>query len=136
MESAIRQAGVQTLVTSRKFLELANVELPAGVVPLWIEEIAATIGWTSRGVALLMGLLMPARWIERLLSGRRISVDEVVTVIFSSGSTGEPKGVQLTHFNIDSNVEAVTQVLRVTDDDRLLGILPHFHSFGYMTLWF
>ena len=136
MESAVRQASVRTIVTSRTFLELAKVELPDGVDPLWIEDSASTIGWTSRGVAFLLAALAPARWLERALSGRRISVDDVVTVVFSSGSTGEPKGVQLTHFNIDSNVEAVAQVLRLTDKDRLLGILPHFHSFGYMTLWF
>ena len=136
MESAVRQTGIRTIVTSRTFLEMAAVELPAGVEPLWIEEIASTIGPASRVAAFLLGALAPARWIERALSGRRVSMDDIVTVIFSSGSTGEPKGIQLTHFNIDSNVEAVTQVLRVTDEDRLLGILPHFHSFGYMTFWF
>jgi acyl-[acyl-carrier-protein]-phospholipid O-acyltransferase/long-chain-fatty-acid--[acyl-carrier-protein] ligase len=42
----------------------------------------------------------------------------------------------LTHSNIDANVEAVTQVMRATSRDCLLGILPFFHSFGYMTFWF
>ena len=41
----------------------------------------------------------------------------------------------LSHFNIDSNVEAITQVFRVRPTDRLLGILPLFHSFGYTSLW-
>ena len=59
-----------------------------------------------------------------------------MTIIFSSGSTGEPKGVLLTHFNVDANVEAVAQVFQVDSHDRLLGILPFFHSFGYLSLWF
>jgi acyl-[acyl-carrier-protein]-phospholipid O-acyltransferase/long-chain-fatty-acid--[acyl-carrier-protein] ligase len=59
----------------------------------------------------------------------------VATVIFSSGSTGDPKGVLLTHFNIGSNVEACLQAIRVRPADRLLGILPMFHSFGYLSLW-
>jgi acyl-[acyl-carrier-protein]-phospholipid O-acyltransferase/long-chain-fatty-acid--[acyl-carrier-protein] ligase len=63
-------------------------------------------------------------------------VDDIATVIFSSGSTGEPKGVLLSHFNIDANVEAAAQIFRLDKNDRLLGILPLFHSFGYMSLWF
>ena len=46
--------------------------------------------------------------------------------------TGEPKGVMLSHFNIDSNVEGVAQVFHIGPNDRLLGILPFFHSFGYL----
>ena len=135
MESAIRQSGVKTIVTSHKFVDLAKIELPEGVTCLWIEEISQTISLTSRLVAFFLSTVAPAQWIERVLSGRRISIDDFVTVIFSSGSTGDPKGVQLTHYNIDSNVEGAAQIFRLTDEDRLLGILPHFHSFGYMTFW-
>ena len=62
-------------------------------------------------------------------------MDDTLTVIFSSGSTGEPKGILLTHYNVDSNVEAVAQIFRAEPRDRLLGILPLFHSFGYLALW-
>ncbi len=57
-------------------------------------------------------------------------------MIFSSGSTGDPKGVVLSHFNIGSNIEAISQVYRVLPTDRLMGILPFFHSFGYTMFWF
>jgi acyl-[acyl-carrier-protein]-phospholipid O-acyltransferase/long-chain-fatty-acid--[acyl-carrier-protein] ligase len=78
----------------------------------------------------------PARSIERACGARRrVSIDDTVTVIFSSGSTGEPKGVLLTHYNVDANVEEVTQVFRAEPNDRLLGVLPLFHSFGYLALW-
>ncbi len=138
MASAARQAGLATVVTSRTFLERARLELPEGIEPVWIEEIAARIGPAEKSLALLLALAAPLRLIERACKmGKRPSMDDVATVIFSSGSTGEPKGVELTHFNILSNVEGVSQVFSIQPTDRLLGILPFFHSFGYTaTLWF
>lgn len=46
--------------------------------------------------------------------------------MFTSGSTGEPKGVMLTHANIMSNLEGLYQIFHVDKNDRLLGILPFF----------
>ncbi len=57
-------------------------------------------------------------------------------MIFSSGSTGMPKGVMLSHRNIVSNLEAMQQAINVDRSDCLLGILPFFHSFGFsIGLW-
>ena len=64
------------------------------------------------------------------------TVDSLATIIFSSGSTGDPKGVMLTHFNIMSNIQQVSQVFMLDRRDKILGILPFFHSFGFMAaLW-
>jgi acyl-[acyl-carrier-protein]-phospholipid O-acyltransferase/long-chain-fatty-acid--[acyl-carrier-protein] ligase len=135
--SAIRQAGLRTVVTSRTFLEKAGIELPGEIEPIWIDEITPSIHWFTRLLSLVWATIAPASWIERWSGATRpIRPDDVATVIFSSGSTGEPKGVELTHFNIDSNVEACAQIFRLQPNDRILGILPLFHSFGYMgTLW-
>ena len=60
----------------------------------------------------------------------------LATVIFSSGSTGVPKGVMLTHRNILANVDAIAQVFQLNADDVMVGVLPFFHSFGFTgTLW-
>ena len=137
MTSAARQAGLKTIVTSGMFVAKAKLELPDDVEPLWLEEIAGGIGRGAKLTALVLALLAPIRLIEAACSSRgRPRPDDLVTIIFSSGSTGDPKGVQLTHFNIESNAEAAAQVIQVRTHDRALGILPFFHSFGYMaTLW-
>jgi acyl-[acyl-carrier-protein]-phospholipid O-acyltransferase/long-chain-fatty-acid--[acyl-carrier-protein] ligase len=57
-------------------------------------------------------------------------------LLFTSGSTGEPKGVVLTHQNLLSNLEQIEGVLGGLKIGSLLGCLPLFHSFGFtVTLW-
>jgi acyl-[acyl-carrier-protein]-phospholipid O-acyltransferase/long-chain-fatty-acid--[acyl-carrier-protein] ligase len=124
------------VVTSKVFLEKAKIEVPDGIEPIWIEEVRDGIGRFDRAVALVLAWLAPVRLLEKTCgASRRTTVDDTAAVIFSSGSTGEPKGVVLSHFNIDSNVEAIAQVFRTRPDDRVLDVLPLFHSFGYLVLW-
>ncbi len=84
-----------------------------------------------------MVVLLPGWFLEYcVLRLGRHSLDDLATVIFSSGSTGEPKGVMLTHGNIAANVESMIQAVSLRPSDRALGVLPFFHSFGYtVTLW-
>src|SRR6266404_5244934 len=78
------------------------------------------------------GKRLAAKAISRFAGGdRRATLDDIATIIFSSGSTGDPKGVLLTHYNIASNVEQLNQVFMLHADDRIMGILPFFHSFGF-----
>ncbi len=137
MESAANQAGLKTIITSRQFIEKANLEAPQGAELLWLEDIAETISFLDRIKAMLIALFAPARLMETLCGAEHHpEMDDLVTIIFSSGSTGDPKGVMLSHFNIDSNIEGADQIIPFEKDDRLLGILPLFHSFGYtVTLW-
>lgn len=137
LEAAVRQAGLRTIVTSRAFVEKAKLELPAGPTILWAEELAERIRGTHKLVAALLAFLAPARVIERACGQDvPLSVDDLATIIFSSGSTGEPKGVMLSHYSVDANAQGATQVLHLYQQERVLGILPFFHSFGYLVFWF
>ena len=138
MEYASKQASLVTIVTSRLFITKAKLELPESVSIVWLEDIRPVIGFIQKLKATLLAVLAPVRIIERACGTfYRPSMDDLATIIFSSGSTGEPKGVMLSHFNLDSNVEGVAQILHIESRDRILGILPFFHSFGYLaTLWF
>lgn len=137
LESAIQQASLKTVVTSHLFVEKAKLDLPTNITVLWLDDLAKGIGAPQRLLAMVLGLVAPLRWLERACgAGKSATMDDVVTIIFSSGSTGEPKGVMLSHFNIDSNIDAALQVFHLDARDRLLGILPFFHSFGYLlVLW-
>ena len=137
MESAAKQAQLQTLITSQLFVEKAGLELPEQIKIIWIEEAQKTVSLSERMTALVLALFAPLTTLERNVGmSLRPQMDDLATIIFSSGSTGEPKGIMLSHFNVDSNVEGVTQVFHVGPNDRLLGILPFFHSFGYLaTIW-
>jgi acyl-[acyl-carrier-protein]-phospholipid O-acyltransferase/long-chain-fatty-acid--[acyl-carrier-protein] ligase len=138
LRAALRQAALRTVVTSRLFVERAklSLDLPEGVELLWLEDIEARLTRRARAVALGLAAFAPAGLLERACgASRRVTVDDTVAVIFSSGSTGEPKGVVLSHLNILANVEAIFQIFRARRDDRIVDVLPLFHSFGYMLLW-
>ena len=137
LESAVKLASLKTVVTSRLFVKKAKLDLPPAVAVLWLEEIAKTITTGRRLAAAVLALCAPVRLIELACGqARKTTMDDLATIIFSSGSTGEPKGVMLSHFSINSNVEGAAQVIHLSKADRALGILPFFHSFGYMLLWF
>ena len=62
--------------------------------------------------------------------------DEAV-LLFTSGSSGKPKGVVLSHRNIIGNVSQFSAMLDARKDDLILATLPFFHSFGCtVTLWY
>jgi long-chain acyl-CoA synthetase len=56
--------------------------------------------------------------------------DETAVILYTSGTTGTPKGAELTHDNLGRNVEIAIGLFRIGDDAVTLGALPLFHSFG------
>lgn len=56
--------------------------------------------------------------------------DDTAVVLYTSGTTGTPKGAELTHVNLRRNVAVIVEMLRLGTDDVILGALPLFHAFG------
>ena len=147
-----QQCGLKTVITSRKFLEKIKLTPPGRLV--FLEDVAGGTPSTSSArtentpqqaelvlgapnaleklTAFLLAKFAPFSWLKKAAGQEKeVALDDLATVIFSSGSTGEPKGVMLTHYNILSNLEQFGHILSFTHHDRLLGILPFFHSFGF-----
>jgi acyl-[acyl-carrier-protein]-phospholipid O-acyltransferase/long-chain-fatty-acid--[acyl-carrier-protein] ligase len=136
LASCAEQCGLKTVVTSRVFLEKIKLSVPGETI--FLEDLAAKPSFTEKISAWLLAKFLPASLLEHFLSSNRRSkianrksLDNLATVIFSSGSTGEPKGVMLSHYNLGSNIEQLAQVFSLGRHDRILGILPFFHSFGF-----
>jgi acyl-[acyl-carrier-protein]-phospholipid O-acyltransferase/long-chain-fatty-acid--[acyl-carrier-protein] ligase len=101
---------------------------------LYIEDILKKVTPVMKIKALVKTWCVPAD----LLTGEKKGIrDTTATVIFSSGSTAEPKGIILSHHNIVSDIESLTKALHFGKEDALCAALPFFHSFGYTaTIWF
>jgi acyl-[acyl-carrier-protein]-phospholipid O-acyltransferase / long-chain-fatty-acid--[acyl-carrier-protein] ligase len=133
MNTAIRQCGINTIITSRVFLSKASVHEIPGMV--FLDEIRKSFTSTHKLLAFISAFLLPSRLLERHY-GKNKKNQELATVIFSSGSTGTPKGIMLSHHNILANIESVCQVIHFNPSDKVMGVLPFFHSFGFsISLW-
>ncbi len=134
LNQCLAQCGIRHVLTSRKFLEKMDFDLQADLVCL--EDFRDRVTWADKLAAAAATYVCPARLLERWLGLHRIKHDDILTVIFTSGSEGTPKGVMLSHGNVASNVDIVAPVIHLRRSDVLVGILPLFHSFGYtVTLW-
>ncbi len=130
LASCAKQCELKTVITSRAFLERVHIQPPAQAIML--EDLAEKPRFVERLRAALIAWLLPVRLVEKSVGAvDKVRLDDVATIIFSSGSTGDPKGVILTHYNVASNVEQLNQVFMLSSHDKILGILPFFHSFGF-----
>jgi acyl-[acyl-carrier-protein]-phospholipid O-acyltransferase/long-chain-fatty-acid--[acyl-carrier-protein] ligase len=141
LASCSSQCNIDVVITSKAFVErFPNLVIPGRT--LFLEDALSAPRLTEKLSAMALAGLIPAALLKRILAGpshnstQTSNVDQLATVIFSSGSTGDPKGVMLSHFNILSNIQQVSQVFMLDGRDKILGILPFFHSFGFMAaLW-
>jgi len=69
-------------------------------------------------------------WVLSLLYVKGAKLDDTAAILFSSGSEGTPKGIELSHKNMMGNIKQSITLINPNDEDVMLGTLPIFHSFG------
>src|SRR6266576_5575186 len=133
--SAIARADIETAISARQFHgRLPNLPWPQNTV--FLDELLPklkmqTLFWWIAGIVTPNFLL--ARWLGLPRQGGH----KEAVLLFTSGSSGEPKGVVLSHHNLIGNVTQFTVMLDAGPEDSLLASLPFFHSFGCtVTLWY
>lgn len=128
LQACCEVADLTKVITSREFLKRIKLE-PAeieskGIKLIYLDDVRESIGKVDRLLALVGATLGPTAPYEKA------NDDDTAVVLFTSGSEGVPKGVELTHRNILSNIRQVLSVLDIMDSDRVFNSLPMFHSFG------
>jgi acyl-[acyl-carrier-protein]-phospholipid O-acyltransferase/long-chain-fatty-acid--[acyl-carrier-protein] ligase len=129
MVACVELAGLKCIVTSRVFLERAKINaddfVKAGISLIYLEDVRASIGGSRKFLTLLKHVFhLPSAGHSSPAAG------STAVIVFTSGSEGVPKGVELTHRNILANIRQMLAVTDITDGDRLFNCLPLFHSFG------
>src|SRR6266478_2151363 len=134
-ESCCKRANLRVAISATQFMErLKDFPWPEHVLKLdeLMPPMKRQIGfwWT-------MSILVPTRLLLRLLKIPKAGGHTEAVLLFTSGTTGEPKGVVISHRNVVGNVSQFRQLLDATKHDAILASLPFFHTFGStVTLWY
>ncbi|MDP4624285.1 MAG: AMP-binding protein [Akkermansiaceae bacterium] len=137
IRSSIRQADVDRFITADPFVrKVSSFPWPPNRDLIFIERTIPELKKDIVKWALITKFLPSSVVIGMLGLNKRRDADEAI-LLFTSGSSGEPKGVPLSHRNVLANVTQFASRLNIGRDSSLLGCLPLFHSFGCtVTLWY
>lgn len=130
-KSTVRQAELKVFVTARAFMQkLPNFPWPAKEQMILVEDLMEKIGKLTLARNVLMAKMTPAALLCKLFDTDAHKNNEEAVLLFTSGSSGEPKGVQLSHRMVITNAAQCACRLDMSEADTFLSSLPIFHSFG------
>ncbi len=135
LKGSVDKAEIKTIYTSKRFISklqqrgIEMDELFEKVNVYYLEDLKEEISSLTKLSLLIASMILPARVLYWLF-GHSVETSQPATILFSSGSEGEPKGVVLTHNNLMSNIRQVANVLDTQRDDVVMNSLPLFHAFG------
>ncbi len=130
---AIKAAKVKTIVSSEAFLkklESKGMQIPQNKANIVLLEHIKSKKDTFRLARNLFLVKVLPTFILSTLTIKYRPLEDTAAILFSSGSEGVPKGVQLSHANLIANTKQASSVFNMEDTDTILSALPLFHAFG------
>lgn len=142
LKVAVKKSEIKTLYTSSNFIEKLEKrgiqlnELFEGIDVIMLEKEKNKISIFNKIEALLAVNFLPVKTLQKIYCPEK-DTNKIATILFSSGSEGEPKGVMLTHKNILTNAKQISDAINIRDKDVVMACLPLFHAFGFTvtTIW-
>jgi long-chain acyl-CoA synthetase len=127
----LRDSGATLLICDQKHLEIAQTAVTGSetAIVLTSTENQAGAALPAKVVADLNGIF--AQYTRRLRPVPR-RPDDLASLLYTSGTTADPKGVMLTHANLLAEADAVFAWAHIGPDDAILGVLPLFHVLSQM----
>lgn len=125
-----KTGNIKTIITSRKFVTLGKLEplietaQEAGLELLWLEDAATSITTAKKLIAAIKTPLLKSKAVDKE------AVEKPAVLLFTSGSEGTPKGVLLSYKNLNTNHAQMFTRVDFYRSDRILNVMPIFHSFG------
>ena len=127
LEYGLELSGTQRVITSRALVQKIKQQgLDLGGIEeklVYLEDLGAGLSKIEKGLAFVNSFI---NWSAL----HRARISPTAAVLFTSGSETLPKAVPLTHVNVLSDLRDTLSMVTITGQDRLLGMLPPFHSFG------
>ncbi|MBP6163223.1 MAG: acyl-[ACP]--phospholipid O-acyltransferase [Aliarcobacter sp.] len=135
LKYCISKAQIKSIITSRKFiekLELRGIDLKEAfedVELIYLEDLRQNIS-KAKSLSVFLSVKILPSFLSKLIYLTKTKKDDTVLILFSSGSEGTPKGIELSGDNILGNAQQIANIINVNDEDIILGSLPLFHAFG------
>lgn len=133
--ASIELSSTKTVITSKKFIEKLESkginlqELLSIVDVIYLEDLKTKISKIKGLFTLFCVKFLPTSFLKKIHLNK-INKDDTVAILFSSGSEGKPKGIELTSDNILGNTKQIAKILNASENDILVNSLPIFHVFG------
>ena len=155
-DTYVSESGLKHIITAEAVVKRVKLEIKSDLI--FIESVQEDADFLTKLKSWAEAELVPESWLGQLMPGlssqNRIPLSEFgllqgkesnlpsskindpATIIFTAGSTSDPKGVVLSHSNLLSNINAIKEQGQIKTGEIVLGVIPFFHSFGLtMTLW-